>query len=372
MIELLGGSDLLDEGKRGSPTQAIDNLFKTGKFGRDSMAFTQAHALIIGVGTHQYAPHIDVPITVADAKSVKDVLLDDKTCGYPSAQVTLLENSRASKDGILAALSELAKRVKTEDTVFFYYCGHGALGTDGNYYLVSHDAKIRNGRVVQGTGISQNELIEKLRTVAAKRVLMIFNACFSGNISPSLDIGEQNLEASGLSEDVSNALLGTGQGRIIITACREDQKSYIGSGALTIFTQALVDGLKGRGVANSNGYISAYSLYEHVYETVSETVQEQFNLVQEPELTVLKGIGPFAVALYKGATSLGDLDIAQPVPDLPAVRQVKAEKARKALGRHIDTGGGAYIEGDVHITGGDFVGRDKHVYGDKSGADKKI
>lgn len=341
------------------------------------MAFTQAHALVIGVGTHQYASHIDVPITVADAQSVKDVLLDSRTCGYPSAQVTLLDHSKASKDGILTALGELAKRVKAEDTVFFYYCGHGALGTDGNYYLVSHDAKIQDKRVVKGTGIHQNELIEKLRAIPAKRVLMIFNACFSGNISPSLDIGEQNLEASGLSENVANALLATGQGRIIITACREDQKSYIGSGGLTIFTQALVDGLKGKGITSRNGYISAYSLYEHVYDTVSETVQEKFDLVQEPELTVLKGVGAFAVALYKGATSLGDLGMDESIPSHPAVRQVKQEKADKALNRHINTGGGAYIKGNVTVTNGDFVGRDKNVYGDevhgdKIGRDKKI
>ena len=31
----------------------------------------------------------------------------------------------------------------------------------------------------------------------------------------------------------------------------------------------------------------------------------------------------------------------------------------------IDTGGGAYVGGKVEVTGGDFVGRDQVVYGDK-------
>ncbi len=37
-----------------------------------------------------------------------------------------------------------------------------------------------------------------------------------------------------------------------------------------------------------------------------------------------------------------------------------AEKKDKE-GRKIDTGGGSYIEGNVHTGGGDFVGRDKKV-----------
>jgi len=374
------------------------------------MAFSQAHALVIGVGTHQNAPRINVPITVSDAKAVVEILQDGNICGYPANQVTLLHDSETTKVGILAALQALAGRVKAEDTVFFYYCGHGASGTDGNYYLVSHDARMDHDRVIAGTGLSEKELLEGLRAIPAKRVLMVFNACFSGNISPTLAIEGQELAASALPEDVSNALLATGEGRVIIVASRESQYSHVGSGTLTIFTQALVDGLRGKGVSNSGGFISAYSLYEHIYEAVSETVKEKYHAAQEPELTVLKGVGPFAVALYKGATTLGEFDGAsQPVPDLPAVRQVDAKKAQRALGNYgvvqgsgppvqgnnnqvvgaggilvggsmtgdivtgqktaINTGGAAYIGGNVNA-GGDFVGRDKIVHGDEVRGDK--
>jgi hypothetical protein len=328
------------------------------------MAFTQGYALVIGVGRHQYSPYLDVPITAADAKAVAETLQDGSVCGYPAAQVTLLDNKGASKGGILTALGELAERAKPEETVFLYYCGHGALGTDGNYYLVSHDAKLKGARVVKDTGVSESELISQLRAIPARRVLMVFNACFSGNISPTLAIEDQGLDAESLSEDTSEALLGTGEGRVIITACREDQRSYIGSGPLTIFTQALVDGLKGKGVSNRGGYISAYNLYECIYAKVSEIVEEKYHEKQEPELTVLKGVGPFAVALFRGAASLGTFDADQPVPDLPAVRQVTLEKAQRAMARQINTGGGAYIGRDV---GGDFAGGDIFKVGDMVG-----
>ena len=120
-------------------------------------------------------------------------------------------------------------------------------------------------------------------------------------------------------------MLGTGEGRIILVACREQQRSYIGRGSLTFFTQALVDGLRGKGVRNSNGFISAFSLYEHVYGSVSDIVQTQLGLKQEPELTVLRGVGPFAVALYRGASVLGGFAAEEALPSGIAVREGQQE-----------------------------------------------
>ena len=208
------------------------------------MAFTQGHAVVIGVGTHKYEPELDVPITVADAEAVAKVLRDSNACGYPDAQVQPLHEGGAMKADILTALDNLAARTTEKDTAFVFYCGHGALGTDGKYYLLSHDVRLDGSRVVPGTGVSEPELLDKLRAIKAQRVLMIFNACHSGNISPSLAPAPEALVTSNPDEDSAAALLGTGEGRIIIVACREQQRSYIGQSSLTIFTQALVAGIQ--------------------------------------------------------------------------------------------------------------------------------
>ena len=265
----------------------------------------------------------------------------------------------------MSALDDLVTRTGAGDTVFLFYCGHGALGTDGNYYLVSHDARIQGGKVVAGTGVSEGELLAKLKALNAQRVLMIFNACHSGNLSPTLTIDDGVLSPSNPDADVAAALLGSGQGRIIMTACREGQVSYIGAGKLTIFTQALLDGLRGKGVPNRNGFISAFSLYEHLYDTVNEFVQNNLNATQEPELTVLKGIGAFAVALYKGASTLGDFDDSEPVPQGMAVREVRPEKSARIFNQRVTQTGGVNLgQGNKIKIDGDVFGGDK-VSGDK-------
>ncbi|HNU03209.1 MAG TPA: caspase family protein [Anaerolineae bacterium] len=296
------------------------------------MAFERGYALVIGVGSYTHIPWADIPISVTDAQAVREVLVNPDLCGYPAPQVTLLHDAAANKDGILAALGALAGTAE-EHTVLLYYCGHGASGTDGNYYLTTHESRVSNSKVVKGTGISEAELLDALRQIRAKRLLLLFNACHSGELSPSLapeapagPFGDLPLPAKSV-----DALLSTGEGRVIIAACRPEQKSWIGGGKLSIFTQALVDGLSGQGyVPNNSGFIGAFGLYEHIYLAVKEAAGK-LGKVQEPELTVLRGVGPFAVALYKGASDLGSSYAAETVADGMAVRTVEPAHSQRLL-----------------------------------------
>jgi uncharacterized caspase-like protein len=377
------------------------------------MLFTQGHALLIGVGTYQYERQINVPVTAADAQAVADVLRDPAYCGYPDAQVKPLRNAAASREGILDALDTLATRTGEGDTVFLFFCGHGDYGDDGNYYLTTHDTRLRDRKVVSGSGVRQSEFIEKLRAIKAKRLLLVINACHSGELAPTLGESEAPYTGIPLPAQTAAALLSTGEGRIIITACREQQKSYVGSGSLTLFTQALVDGLRGHGTSSNRGYLSAFDLYTHLYFTVEETVRQKYVAKQEPELTVLKGVGPFAVSLYRAATTLGDFDGLGRAPEGMAVREVRPDYAQRMLqqitvvgtvagpisqaardivnaqgsqgfinhptgpvtqhfGDRVDTKGGAYVRGPVRIQGGDSTGRDRLVHGDEIDEDNGL
>ena len=97
------------------------------------MAFERGHALTIGVGSYQHLPQANIPISVTDARSVSDLLCDQKFCGYPPDQVKLLHDAQASRTGILEELEILARKITPEDTVLLYYCGHGDYGSDVNY-----------------------------------------------------------------------------------------------------------------------------------------------------------------------------------------------------------------------------------------------
>ncbi|NOK78226.1 MAG: hypothetical protein GFH24_608346n2 [Chloroflexi bacterium AL-N5] len=308
--------------------------------------FSQGYALLIGVGCYEHAPEHNVPITVADTRALHEVIRDPQFCGYPTEQVTLLHEATATRAGILAALDDLAARTTANDTVLLFYSGHGWDATDGTYYLTAHDTQftprshLAQSKVVLDTGVSEHEFIEKLRAIPAQRVLVIINACYAGSLAPTLGESDPPVLGQPFPEHTSNALLSTGAGRIIMTACREDQVSFIGPGSLTIFARALVDGLRGRGISSRHGYISAFDLYSHLYFAVTDVIEQgRYGRPQEPELTVLKGVGPFAVSLYRGASTLGDFAADHdPAPDT-AVRRVSQAQSKAALevsGDYID------------------------------------
>jgi hypothetical protein len=329
------------------------------------MAFDQGHALVIGIGSYTFVPQANIPISVTDATRVQEVLCDPHLCGYPPAQVTLLHDGTATRDGLVKALEALAQATHADDTVVLYYCGHGDYGTDGHYYLTTHDTQVSNGKVLKGTGLSAAELLDKLRAIPATRLLLLFNACHAGAISPDLGLGEEapSFGEVSMPEMATNALLSSGEGRILITACRPTQKSYIGSGTLSIFTQALVEGLSGTGIVPNNGYVSAFALYEAMYAAITEAVS-QLHRTQEPELTVLKGVGPFPVALYRGASDVGDFDAGEALPEGTAARAVEPQQSARLfrqLIRTVTASGERAVAVGGNVTGSTIITGDRNT-----------
>jgi hypothetical protein len=149
--------------------------------------------------------------------------------------------------------------------------------------------------------------------------------------------GEEPEENTGsnIPDQLSTALLGTGEGRMIITACRETQKSYFSTKEdLTIFADILSEGLRGRGIDSRKGYISAFDLYEHIYTEVKQKVEQRFGkfgAVQEPELTILKGVGVMAIALHCGKNPEGELSGDRPSSLGGAVREVEPSESQQAF-----------------------------------------
>lgn len=361
------------------------------------MVFSNGHALIIGVGTYRYAPYMNVPTITSDAQDIAAVLRAPQFCGYPADQVTLVTDDYAVRHGMLDALDRLATTVTASDTVFILYWGHGALDAQGQYYLTSYDTTFSGYRVMPDSAVSCVELLTRLRRIKAKRLLLMFNSAFQGELSPTL--GESwDPPNHTLPADVAAALIGSGEGRVIITSCREGQYSYIGDGYHTIFGQALIDGLRGEVLVRSNErYIDLFELYDYLYEAVNQEVQRLPYVVyhrggtQEPELTVLQGLDTFPIALYKGSLLPAPIESGvNQINEKTRPVQVDSKTAQRMFGellagstpvggrsssifddvgqRGINTNIGDVVYGGT-ITSSDLVDGDK-VAGDKVGGDK--
>ncbi len=217
------------------------------------MPCTNGHALISGVGSAQYESGLHVPITAPAAQAVATVLRDPQSCGDLEAQVPLLANAGATRAGVLAALTDLATRTKPDDMVLFCSSGYGEDSADGVEQLTTLETRLAQRKVVARTGLSQPELRDKLRAIPAKRLILLITACHAGERSSVLGDRNQPFIGQPLPQETTDAVLSIGSGRIIMTACRENQVSSIGPGQLTIFAQTLTDGLRGQGLSGRAG-----------------------------------------------------------------------------------------------------------------------
>jgi uncharacterized protein YjbI with pentapeptide repeats len=273
------------------------------------MSFATGHALLIGVGALQSNTTYALPKVAAEAHALADTLRDPALCGYLPDRVCLLHNAQATRAAIIAALDDIAARVSEDDTVLLYYGGDSAPGPH-DYCLTTYDAQLAERRMAQG-GLELALLLEKLRAIRASRVLLLCNAMQ-------------------LPADFAPALVTSGPGRVVITACRSTQASFVGEGLFSIFGQALLDGLRGEGVVARGGYISSFDLYTALYDRVVEDVKTRVPELwrrrygeQEPELTIHEGQAAFAVALHRGATpdaTAADALALAPWPVAAAVR----------------------------------------------------
>jgi len=127
------------------------------------------YALLVGLSKYQN-PHNDLLMVSLTTGDVMISLIRD--CDYSASRITVLTNEQATESGIMSALGQMSARVGPDDTVVFYYGGHGGINADGSTYLYPYD----------GQEITAPELKSALDGIRCKKVLVILDACYSGGM----------------------------------------------------------------------------------------------------------------------------------------------------------------------------------------------
>ena|GEM_PF-3266773 len=299
------------------------------------MAFAKGHALLVGVGSYQDTD-LSVPITARDVEALAGVLQDDQAAGYPVSQVQILTGPAASRSRVLNELQALGQITDSQSTVVVFFCGHGTPAPNGGYYFLTHDARRTAGSSFDPqTVVSSADLVEAIDAIPAQKLLLIFNTCFSGVMAGSLQVPDPSLTPP--SVDTIDAVLGSGRGRAVLSACRSNQKSwFLANADHTLFVQTLLNGLRGtEGVADRNGYITVANLYDYVYDQVSTSVKKiRPDVDQEPVLTIREQVGRFLVALHQGGRNLGEGDLGPTSePTAAGLRLITEQQAQEARAR---------------------------------------
>jgi len=273
----------------------------------NSPTYPQGHALLIGVANYQRVSSLPASI-LHDAQDVAATLTSPAYCGYDPGNVVTLLDGQATRVAIMAGLAELAIRACVDDTVCVFFSGHGAvIGSPGDEdsVLVTVDTDLSD---IEGTSISSEEFGKALSRIEAKRVLVFIDACHAGGaaVSKSLSDGKGHTFKSGYSQNTF-VKLAAGSGRALMASCRVDEVSTVFHGARnSVFTSALLAGLRGAADKAGSGFIRLFDLFNYVAEEVPKQIPDnQHPIFKADNLEV-----NFAIALSLGGKKgavLGDL-----------------------------------------------------------------
>ncbi|WP_175887061.1 caspase family protein [Burkholderia contaminans] len=259
--------------------------------------YPQGHALLIGVANYQQVSNLPDAI-LNDVKDVAATLSSPEYCAYVPANVVTLLDADATKAAVLNGLGELAARTDSDDTACVFFSGHGAVvGSRGNEdsVLVTVDSDLAD---IENTTISSTELAAALARIKARRLLVFIDACHAGGaaISKRLTDDKGHELKSGYTTSIF-AKLAVGSGRALMASCRADEVSAVFTSARnSVFTTALLAGLRGAADKSASGFIRVFDLFNFVSEEVPKLIPDD----QHPIFKADNLEGNFPVALSQG------------------------------------------------------------------------
>jgi len=207
---------------------------------------------VLAVGVNKYANRIyNLSFAVRDVEEIgaavkaqqEKAARDAKLRQYAKTEVISLTDEVATKENILLALrrfaeggaegvprgasekfrAELSKirPAEPEDALVIYFAGHGTSGGE-RFYLLPHDFTGGGGASLDEQGVSDVELNRVLEEVDAGRLLMVIDACQSGQALGRENEGRAPMNSKGLAQ------LAYDKGMYILTAAQSQQSALEG------------------------------------------------------------------------------------------------------------------------------------------------
>lgn len=225
----------------------------------------QRRALLIGVNDYNYDDYIgNLRYCVNDVVELNDVLSDKQRGNFSSSQLLHSENddvrSLPTRSNIMSWTNLLANNSRDNDTILFYFAGHG-FEKNGMNYLLPSDSRFN---ILSETAIQLEWIKETLRKSPARKKFVIIDACHSG-----ATIGRSNCLA--MSESFHDRMFSEAEGFAILSSCKIGQLSYdYPEKNHGVFSYYLLEGLRGSADTDEDGIITVPDSNSYISKKLSE------------------------------------------------------------------------------------------------------
>lgn len=268
------------------PLEAGENLFRALALGSDrteSQAVERAieyaasdqrarmYVLVVGINSYRNAL-MNLSFSVPDAQGVARFFRQNFGHLFSEVRVDEVYDLEATQANVRSRLKAL-REARPEDVVIVYLAGHGETLNDDWMFIPYDLVAPENPESLQRGGISSRELAEAVKTIPARKLMVMIDACKSG----AATFGFRGLE-----ERRSLAQLSRSTGTHMIAATTKDQPASeldkLGHG---VFTYTLLEGLMGK-AASGERDVTARKLMVFVEKAMPELTRRYRSEEQYP------------------------------------------------------------------------------------------
>lgn len=191
----------------------------------------------------------ELRFAVADALSMKEVLLNKDICGFDEVEESIDDTFVDAR----IKIEKILINANHDDLVFIYFSGHGKKHLDNGLRLLFKDAREDSPLA---TSLNFDYINRCMRYPSRKSVIIVLDCCYSG---------VAGIKGDDLEEALSN--YSSGSGTVILTStgligspeAKEDKELKHG-----VFTNYLLEGLENGGADDDeDGLIYVNDLYEY-------------------------------------------------------------------------------------------------------------
>lgn len=220
-------------------------------------------AVLVGIGKFQEPRLPQLQFTTDDVEELAKLLKQDA-----SLEVTTLLDEHATKAGILNAIRDVHRVIRSEDLLLLYFCTHGVRRGDVSC-LIAHDSVPWHDSKAFETCILVSDLVENLPSL--KTLLIVTDSCHQSGLWSD---GGFSFPQS-LSENVAG--LQSSRFNEVSTETPELRHG--------VFTYYLLEGLRGSANRGDQNEVSIFDLARYVTRKVTDYTNGQ----QNPVLTYRGG-----------------------------------------------------------------------------------
>lgn len=234
------------------PTYAERGVRVINNLNHHSQKVGTYRALIVGINEYQDSNISDLQTAVNDAEEMARILTK-----YYGFTTELLLDQNATRKAIYQALRDLVISSKADDSVLIYYAGHGDLDrTFDDGWWIPSDAKGGDPVTYLDNGMVQ----KAIRSMKARHVLLISDACFSGTL-----FGGKTRKAPKVIDNNYYLSLYNEKSRWGMTSGNKTPVADSGTQGHSVFAYQLLKNLR----ENKKPYISTQEIYTKIAPVIS-------------------------------------------------------------------------------------------------------